>query len=97
MKNQKYYVYMLTNYTNKVIYIGVTNDLIRRIYAHKNKLIKGFTHKYNVDKLVYFESFDDPMAAISREKQLKAGSRKKKIELIEKDNPEYKDLYNEII
>ncbi len=72
----------------------MTNSLMRRVWEHKAKLIEGFTKKYNVDKLVYFESFDNPRAAIKREKQIKAGSRKKKIELINKLNPDWKDLYN---
>ena len=89
-----YCIYILTNKNNTVLYVGVTNNLTRRIWEHKSKLIEGFTKKYNVDKLVYFESFDNPKDAIKKEKQLKAGSRKKKIELINKINPEWKDLYN---
>jgi putative endonuclease len=92
MKN--YCRYISTNKNNTVLYVGVTNNLTRRIWEHKSKLIEGFTKKYNVNKLVYFESFDKPSDAIKREKQLKAGSRKKKIELINKLNPEWKDLYN---
>jgi len=92
MKN--YCIYILTNKNNSVLYVGVTNNLTRRIWEHKSKLIEGFTKKYNIDKLVYFESFDNPRDAIKREKQLKAGSRKKKIDLINKINPEWKDLYN---
>jgi len=92
MKN--YCIYISTNKNNTVLYVGVTNNLTRRIWEHKSKLIEGFTKKYNVNKLVYFESFDKPSDAIKREKQLKAGSRKKKIELINKLNPEWKDLYN---
>lgn len=72
----------------------MTNNLMRRIWEHKSQLIEGFTKKYNVDKLVYFESFNNPEEAIKREKQLKAGSRKKKIDLINDKNPEWKDLYN---
>ncbi len=72
----------------------MTNSLMRRVWEHKAKLIEGFTKKYNVDKLVYFESFDNPRAAIKREKQIKAGSRKKKIEFINELNPDWKDLYN---
>ena len=74
------------------MYTGVTSDLEQRVYEHKNKLVKGFTSRYNINKLVYFEEFGDVNEAISREKQIKAGSRKKKIALIEKDNPEWKDL-----
>lgn len=76
--------------------MGVTSDLIRRIYTHKQKLIDGFTKKYGVDKLVYFEQFDDISSAIAREKQLKGGSRKQKIELIKQNNPNFKELYDEI-
>lgn len=92
MKN--YCVYILTNKNNKVLYTGVTNSLFRRVWEHKSKLIDGFTKKYNVDKLVYFETYDNPSDAIKREKQLKAGSRKKKIELINNFNPDWKELYN---
>jgi len=72
----------------------MTNSLMRRVWEHKAKLFEGFTKEYNVDKLVYFESFDNPRAAIKREKQIKAGSRKKKIEFINELNPDWKDLYN---
>ncbi len=92
-----YYVYILSNYTNTVLYIGITNDLLRRIYEHKHKLEKGFTEKYSVDKLVYFEEYSDVTTAITREKQLKGGSRKKKIDLIEKDNPMFSDLYEGLL
>jgi len=95
MKKQ-FYVYILSNKYNNVLYIGVTNDLKRRVYEHKSKLIDGFTKKYNVNKLVYYEIFEDAYNAISREKQLKAGSRKDKIDLINKMNKEWKDLYEEI-
>ncbi|HOX41353.1 MAG TPA: GIY-YIG nuclease family protein [bacterium] len=92
-----YYIYILTNFKNTVLYIGVTNDLIRRAYEHKHKLVKGFTAKYNVGKLVYFEQYSDPRDAIEREKQLKAGSRKKKIDLVTKENPEFIDLYYDLL
>ena len=92
MKN--YYVYILTNKNNTVLYTGITNSLTRRGWEHKAKLISGFTQKYNVTKLVYYEVFDNPTLAIKREKQIKAGSRKKKIELINSLNKEWKDLYN---
>jgi putative endonuclease len=85
---------MLTNKNNSVLYTGFTNSLMRRIWKHKSELISGFTKKYNVTKLVYYESFDLPTDAIKREKQIKAGPRKKKIELINKFNPEWKELYN---
>jgi putative endonuclease len=91
---KNYFVYILTNKNNTVLYTGVTNNLYRRIWQHKSKLLKGFTKRYNVTKLVYFEMFADPESAISREKQLKAGSRKKKLELINSFNKEWKDLYN---
>ena len=84
------------NKNNSVIYTGVTNNLVRRVYEHKNKLHKGFTSKYNVNKLVYYEVYNSPMQAIIREKQIKAGSRHKKINLIIRDNPDFKDLYEEI-
>ena len=96
MDTKQYYVYLMTNYTNQVIYIGVTNDLKRRIYQHKHKVHKGFTSKYNINKIVYFETFNDINDAIFREKQLKAGPRRKKIELIIKSNPKYEDLYEKL-
>jgi len=96
MKQKYYYVYILSNKYNNVLYVGITNDLIRRVYEHKNKLIEGFTEKYNVDKLVYYELFNDPINAITREKQLKGYSRKKKVELINSFNPEWKDLYESL-
>jgi putative endonuclease len=82
----------LTNWANKVLYTGVTNDLERRLYEHKNKLIKGFTEKYNVNKLVYFDSTTDVKAAIAREKQIKGWTRQKKNDLIESINPQWYDL-----
>ncbi len=91
-----YFIYLLTNKRNTVIYTGMTNNLKRRIYEHKQKIIKGFTKKYNVHKLVYYEVYKSPQRAIEREKQIKAGSRQKKINLIEDNNPEWKDLYNNI-
>ena len=87
-----YYVYILTNYSNNVLYIGVTNNLERRIYEHKNKLLDGFTKRYNVDKLVYYESYTEVYLAISREKQLKGYKRQKKLELINLANPNWEDL-----
>ncbi|PIR06385.1 MAG: excinuclease ABC subunit C [Candidatus Komeilibacteria bacterium CG11_big_fil_rev_8_21_14_0_20_36_20] len=91
---KQYFVYILTNKNNKVLYTGVTSDLIERIYQHKEKLVKGFTSRYNVDKLVYYEIFEDISEAISREKQIKNLVRRKKLELINKFNPDWKDLYN---
>jgi putative endonuclease len=87
-----YYVYILTNSNNTVLYTGVTNDLERRCSEHKKKLVKGFTQKYNVDKLVYFEMFDLIELAIAREKQIKGYSRIKKTALIEKLNKDWKEL-----
>src|SRR5689334_6441577 len=90
--NKNYCVYILTNKYNKVLYIGITNELSRRITGHKNKIKEGFTKKYNVDKLVYFEWTDDIYAALTREKQLKGYLRRKKVELIESMNPNWEDL-----
>jgi putative endonuclease len=87
----------MTNKNNTVLYTGVTNNLVRRVYEHKEKLIEGFTKKYNCTKLVWYEVYKDPYSAISREKQIKAWSRKKKLELINSLNPEWKDLYYEIL
>ncbi len=87
----------MTNSANTVIYTGVTNDIIRRVFEHKNKLVDGFTKKYNITKLVYFECCENPESSIGREKQIKAGSRQKKINLIKKENPNFLDLYDDII
>ena len=87
-----YYVYILTNWSNKVLYIGITNNLVRRCYEHKHKIIRGFTEKYNVNKLVYFDTTNDVSEAIKREKQLKGWTRSKKINLIESINPMWNDL-----
>jgi putative endonuclease len=87
-----YYIYILTNKKHGTLYIGITNNLMRRIYEHKNGIIKGFTKKYNLDKLVYFEQTTDINAAIQREKRLKKWNRAWKIELIESINSEWKDL-----
>ena len=92
-----YYVYIMTNKSNQVLYTGVTNDLLRRVYEHKHKLVKGFTSRYNIIKLVYYEEGEDIYGVISREKQIKAGSRRKKIEMIESMNPEWKDLYEGLL
>jgi putative endonuclease len=89
-----YYVYILSNKTGSVLYTGVTNDLIRRVAEHKAKLIPGFSKRYNVDGLVYFEDGDDVVAAIEREKQIKGGSRAAKLSLIKEANPEWNDLYD---
>jgi putative endonuclease len=90
------YVYLLANKHNNVLYTGVTNDLIRRVYEHKNKLVAGFTQKYNVDRLVYFEVCSGIIVAIEREKQIKGWSRKKKQDLINSLNPEWDDLYRSL-
>ena len=90
--NKNYYVYLLTNWDNKVMYIGITNNLERRIYEHKNKLIQGFTKKYNLNKLVYYEETNDVNAAIAREKEIKKWRREKKNNLADNVNPEWKDL-----
>ncbi|MBI2092855.1 MAG: GIY-YIG nuclease family protein [Deltaproteobacteria bacterium] len=94
--DKQFYVYIMANHRNTVIYTGVTGDLMKRVYEHKEKLVKGFTARYNVNKLVHFEIFSDPPSAISREKQIKAGSRQDKIKLIEKINSGWKDLYHEL-
>jgi len=95
--DKQYYVYILTNYDKTSLYAGVTNNLQRRIYEHKHKINKGFTAKYHIDMLVYYEIFDDVEYAIVREKQIKGGSKQKKIDLIKKFNPDWKDLYNDMI
>ena len=87
-----YYVYILSNWCDSVLYIGVTNNLQRRLYEHRNHLVKGFTQQYNVDKLVYFENTGDIRVALEREKQLKGWTRAKKNALIQKTNPNWKDL-----
>ncbi|MDD4779697.1 MAG: GIY-YIG nuclease family protein [Tissierellia bacterium] len=91
-----YYVYILTNKSNKVLYTGVTNDLKRRMYEHQNKLADGFTSKYNVNKLVYYDYTEDVESAITREKQIKGWKRQKKIDLIESVNPHWLDLIDSI-
>lgn len=90
------YIYIMTNHTNTTLYVGVTDNLIKRVYQHKNKLTPGFTSKYNITKLVCYEIFEDIAEAIKREKQIKGGSRQDKLDLITKDNPDFKDLYEEI-
>lgn len=93
---KQYCVYILTNSYNKALYIGVTNNLSRRIYEHKNKLTKGYTEKYNTYKLVYYEQIENIMSALDREKQLKNWHRKWKIDLITNFNPAWRDLSSEI-
>ena len=87
-----YFVYILSNWDDSVLYIGVTSNLPRRLYEHRNGLVDGFTQKYNVHKLVYFENTNDVYSAISRERQLKNWSRSKKNILIQKQNPQWRDL-----
>lgn len=82
---------------NSVLYVGVTDNLVKRVYQHKNKLVLGFTSKYNINKLVYYEVFEDLNEAIAREKQIKGGSREKKLNLIQSMNPEFKDLYQDVV
>ncbi|TET40724.1 MAG: GIY-YIG nuclease family protein [Dehalococcoidia bacterium] len=94
--NKQYYIYIMTNKGNTVLYTGVTSDLKRRVYEHREKQVDGFTKKYNITKLVYYEVFEDIDSAISREKQIKGGSRQKKIELINSMNNEWRDLYEEL-
>ena len=93
---KQYFVYILANKKNGTLYIGVTNDLIRRVYEHKKGILPGFTKKYNIKILVYYEIHDCIYEAIKREKAMKKWLRKWKIQLIEKENPEWKDLFNEI-
>jgi putative endonuclease len=95
--DKKGYTYILCSKRNGTLYIGVTSNLVKRIWEHKNKVIVGFTKKYNIDKLCYYECFDNISSAIEREKQLKKFVRKKKLELIETYNPEWVDLYYSII
>jgi putative endonuclease len=91
-------VYILANYNSRVLYVGVTSNLVRRVYEHKNHLEENsFTNKYDINKLVYYEFFEDITLAITREKQIKAGSRKKKLDLINSFNPEWKDLYSQLL
>lgn len=91
--DKQYYVYILGNYLNTVLYIGITNNLCKRVWEHKEELIPGFTRKYHLHNLIYYELFSDPLSAIEREKQLKRWSRRKKNALILKMNPDLMDLY----
>ena len=91
-----YCIYILTNHRNTVLYTGVTSDLRARVHQHREKLLPGFTNRYNVSKLVYYEVGGDASGAIAREKQIKAGSRRMKTELINQLNPEWRDLYEEL-
>jgi len=94
--NRQYYIYIITNKLNTVLYTGVTNNLQRRIWEHREKLVAGFTNRYNLVKLVHFEVAENPASAILREKQIKAGSRRKKIELIDGMNRHWRDLYDDL-
>jgi putative endonuclease len=93
----QFYVYILTNNTRGTLYIGVTNDLIRRVYEHRRERNTGFTGRYKVHKLVYFETIESAYSAITREKQLKKWNRIWKVQLIEKHNPDWMDLYNTLM
>lgn len=90
------YVYILTNYKNTVLYVGVTSDLVQRIWQHKNKVVKSFSSRYNLGKLVYYEIYADAETAIKREKTLKLFRRQKKLDLINQFNPLWRDLYDDI-
>ena len=94
--NKKGYVYILFSQRNGTLYVGVTSNLVKRVYEHKNKFVEGFTKKYGVDKLGYYEIFDDIENAINREKQIKKLYRRQKISLIEANNPDWEDLYYSI-
>ena len=96
MRTHNYYVYIITNWNNKVIYTGITNDLARRIYEHKNKMVPGFTKRYNIHKLLYFEHTTDVNVAINREKEIKKWRREKKNSLINSINPTWIDLGNNL-
>ncbi len=91
-----YYVYLLASDRNGTLYLGVTNDIVRRVCQHKSKVVPGFTKRYAVDKLVWFEIYDDPTSAITREKGLKKWRRESKIRLVEEQNPQWIDLYPQI-
>ena len=93
---KQYYVYIMAGQRNGTLYTGITSNLIRRVWEHKEKVIDGFTKKYKIDTLVYFEKYQDPINAINREKRIKKYPRKWKLNLIEKENPHWKDLYEEI-
>lgn len=95
-REHRYFVYLLTNWNNKVMYVGMTNDLLRRVQEHRTHVVKGFTEKYNVHKLVYFEETSDVYAAIAREKEIKKWRREKKNALVIQANPEWRDLGNDI-
>jgi putative endonuclease len=93
----RYFIYILTNDRQTVLYTGVTNDLLRRVGEHRAKIIHGFASRYNADKLVYYEETSDVNAAIAREKQIKGGSRRKKVALIDTMNPDWRDLFDGLV
>jgi len=97
MANKQYYVYIMASKLGGMLYIGVTSDLLGRVFTHKNDLVEGFTNKYHIHNLVHFEITEDVNSAISREKQLKKWNRSWKVALIEKNNPEWRDLYGDLI
>ncbi len=97
MERNQAYIYILFNKRNGTLYTGVTSNLIKRVWEHKEKILEGFTQKYDIDKLGYYEIYDNITQAIEREKQIKAGSRAKKIKLIESINPNWQDLYNTLL
>ena len=93
MRERAYYVYILANRIGGTLYVGVTSDLVKRVYQHREKLAKGFTQRYGVDRLIYYEAFGEVSAAIQREKQIKRWNRAWKVQLIEEKNPNWDDLY----
>ena len=95
MQNTYFYVYILSNKHHTVFYTGITNDLVRRVSEHRTKVIKGFTQRYNIYKLLYYEVYENPTEAIAREKQIKKYSRKKKFTLIDNLNPEWRDMFED--
>jgi len=97
MKSNSYWVYILSSHRNGTLYVGITNDLIKRVWEHKNKCVEGFTNKYEIHHLVYYEFHENPESAITREKQIKKWRRLWKLKLIEEKNPMWKDLYNDIL
>jgi putative endonuclease len=97
MTEKSFFVYILANPTNTVTYVGVTSDLIRRVWEHKSKSVQGFTSKYNICKLVYYEQLGESLQAINREKEIKSWRRSKKVALIESFNPDWRDLYSSIL
>ena len=96
MRQRQYYLYIMTTRHNTALYTGVTNDLVRRVWEHRQGVGSGFTSRYQAKKLVYYEVYEDPESANQREKQIKSGSRRKKVDLIESANPAWEDLYNDI-